>query len=90
LEQKKGSKNNVVPSLIDEGEIVEIAKALNKYKFSFYTLNEFRAERTLDKKFQSITPYSYEKMINLGKIAKEYLAHTDVYVVTTKKGREKI
>lgn len=85
----KEARTTAVPTLIDEDEVAEIAKAISKYKFSFYTLNEFRAERTLDKKFQDIKPYSYEKMIKLGKIAKEYL-DTDVYVVTSKKGKEKI
>ncbi len=88
--KKKEARTTAVPTLIDEDEIVEIAKAINKYKFSFYTLNEFRAERTLDEKFQSITPYSYEKMLNLGKIAKQHLDNIDVYVVTSKKGKEKI
>ncbi len=88
--KKKEARTTVVPTLIDEDEIVEIAKAINKYKFSFYTLNEFRAERTLDEKFQSITSYSYEKMLNLGKLAKQHLDNIDVYVVTSKKGREKI
>ncbi|OIQ05040.1 MAG: anaerobic ribonucleoside-triphosphate reductase activating protein [Candidatus Altarchaeum sp. CG2_30_32_3053] len=88
----KEARTTVVPTLIDENEIIEISKIVNKYKFSIYTLNEFRAERTLDKKFQNIMPYSYEKMINLGKSAKKYLDadNTEIYVVTSKKGREKI
>ncbi|PKP55284.1 MAG: anaerobic ribonucleoside-triphosphate reductase activating protein [Candidatus Altiarchaeales archaeon HGW-Altiarchaeales-2] len=84
---KKEARTTVVPTLTDESEIIEIAKIANKYKFSIYTLNEFRAERTLDEKFQNIAPYSYEKMLNLGKIAKEYLDKAEVYVVTSKKGR---
>ncbi|CEG12526.1 Anaerobic ribonucleoside-triphosphate reductase activating protein [groundwater metagenome] len=88
--KKKEARTTVVPTLIDEDEIVEIAKSINKYKFSFYTLNEFRADRTLDEKFQSIIPYSYEKMLNLGKLAKQHLDNNDVYVVTSKKGKEKI
>ncbi len=87
---KKEARTTVVPTLTDENEIIEIAKIVNRYKFSLYTLNEFRAERTLDDKFQNVRPYDYEKMLNLGKIAKEYSDKTEIYVVTSKKGREKI
>ncbi len=90
--KKKEARTTVVPTLIDENEIIEIAKIVNKYKFSVYTLNEFRAERTLDPKFQSIMPYPYEKMLNLGKLAKKYINNsiTEVYVVTSKEGWKKI
>lgn len=87
---KKEVRTTVVPTLVDENEIVKISKIIDRYKFSIYTLNEFRAERTLNEKFQNILPYPYEKMMELGNLAKKHLRDVDVYVVTSKKGREKI
>ncbi|MFN3527968.1 MAG: hypothetical protein ACK4YO_02585, partial [Candidatus Altarchaeaceae archaeon] len=61
--EEKEARTTVVPNLIDEKEIEEISKIVNKYKFNYYTLMEFRAERTIDPEFEKISPYSYEKMI---------------------------
>ncbi|MFN3527970.1 MAG: hypothetical protein ACK4YO_02595 [Candidatus Altarchaeaceae archaeon] len=51
-------------------------------------MTEFRAERTIDPEFEKISPYSYEKMINFGKIAKKNLKNTNVRVYTSLKGIE--
>lgn len=87
-DKKKEARTTVVPTLIDEKEVDEISKIVNKYKFDYYTLMEFRAERTLNPEFEKISPYSYDQMINFGKIAKRNLKNTIVRVTTSLKGTE--
>lgn len=89
--QPKEARTTIVPGLIDKPEeIIEIAKIIDETGFSLYTLQQFRAERTLDPTYEKIESPNQELMQELGKTAKEYLSDTKVQVVTLQNGFEEI
>ena len=89
--KKKEARTTVVPGLIDSREDIEgVAKIVNDTGFSLYTLQQFRAERTLDPEYGKIKSPSVELMHELGKAAKEHLPDTKVQIVTEKNGFEEI
>jgi pyruvate formate lyase activating enzyme len=58
----------LVPTLIDEKDVIEISKFLNKETNWFFA--KFRAENCLDPKFNAILPYDDEKTASLIQLAK--------------------
>jgi len=88
---RKEARTTIVPGLIetkeDVGKIAEIVKDVG---FETYTLQQFRAEKTLDPKFKFIRSPAVEKMQELGKEAKKYLPDTKVRIVTQENGFEEI
>lgn len=81
-DKEKEARTTVVPTLIDDKDIEEISKIVNKYEFDYYTLMKFRPIKTLNPEFEKISPYSDEEMINFGKLAKKNLKDTNVRVIT--------
>jgi pyruvate formate lyase activating enzyme len=61
----------VVPGIIDEGEIKKIGQWLKGAKS--FALQQFRPEKTLDKAWQKIQPYSEERLKKLIKIIEPYV-----------------
>ena len=87
----KEARTTIVPGLIDSGEdIEEIAKVVGDTGFSLYTLQQFRAERTLDSSYEKIGRPTPQLMLELGKAAKKHLPDTKVQIVTEKNGFEEI
>ncbi len=90
-DKKKEARTTIVPGLIDSKEdIEEIAKVVKDTGFSLYTLQQFRAERTLDPEYEKIKSPSVELMHELGKAAKKHLPDIKVQIVTEKNGFEEI
>ncbi len=87
----KEARTTIVPGLIDKREdIIEIAKIVNKNRFTMYTLQQFRPERTLDPEYEKVKSPDPELMRELGKTAKEYLPEARVRIVTQQNGFEEI
>jgi len=89
--QPKEARTTIVPGLIDKKEdIRKTAEIVNKVGFTTYTLQQFRADRTLDPKYKEIKSPSLELMHELGRAAKQYLPKTKVQIVTLQNGFEEI
>ncbi len=87
----KEARTTIVPGLIDkEEDIMGIAKLVDEVGFTHYTLQQFRAERTLDPEYEKIPSPSPELMQKLGRIAKKHLSKTKVQIVTQQNGFEEI
>lgn len=67
-------RTTVVPGIIDEQEIKKISQWLKGVKS--FALQQFRPEKTLDKSYQKIKPYSEEKLRKLMKIIEPYMGKT--------------
>jgi len=63
-------RTTIVPGLIDIKEIKKISQWLNRSKA--FALQQFRKEKTLDKSWQKVMPYSDEKLKEMAEIAKLY------------------
>lgn len=88
---QKEARTTIVPDMIDKKEeIIEIAKLVDDVGFTLYTLQQFRAERTLDPEYEKIQSPSPELMRELGRAAKEHLPKTRVQIVTQQNGFEEI
>jgi len=66
-------RTTVVPTIVDEAEIVEIAKILADFGIKRYVLQQFRNENVLDERFKQIEPYPKDYLIKLGKVAKMFV-----------------
>ncbi len=66
-------RTTVVPTIVDEAEIVEIAKILADFGVKRYVLQQFRNENVLDERFKQIEPYPKDYLIKLGKVAKMFV-----------------
>jgi pyruvate formate lyase activating enzyme len=87
----KEARTTIVPDLIYKKEdIEEIAKTVNDFGFDHYTLQQFRAERTLDPEYGKIPSPRPEMMMELGRAAKRYLPETKVQIVTQQNGFEEM
>jgi pyruvate formate lyase activating enzyme len=87
----KEARTTIVPNLIDkEEEIRKIAKVVRNTGFTLYTLQQFRAERTLDPEYEKMKSPSLELMQKLGRVAKEQLPRIKVQIVTQQNGFEEI
>jgi len=90
-DHQKEARTTIVPDLIDKKEeIIEIAKLVDEVGFTLYTLQQFRAERTLDPGYERIQSPSPELMRELGRAAKKHLPETKVQIVTQQNGFEEI
>jgi len=88
---QKEARTTIVPNLIDKKEDIEkIAKLVDEVGFTLYTLQQFRAERTLDPEYEKIQSPSLELMQEMGVTAKEHLPKTKVQIVTQQNGFEEI
>ena len=59
-----------MPEIYDESDIQKIGEWLRGAKF--YAIQQYRPEKTLEKSFQYIEPYSEEKLKEFVKIAESY------------------
>ncbi len=66
-------RTTVVPTIVDEAEIFEIAKILADFGVKRYVLQQFRNENVLDEKFKHVEPYPKDYLIKLGKVAKKFV-----------------
>ncbi len=69
-------RTTVVPGLIDEKDIEEIARIIRGAKL--YTIQNFNNKSVLDKKLSSVKPYSYEEMIKFKSIAERYVKNVKI------------
>ncbi|MFP4005285.1 MAG: anaerobic ribonucleoside-triphosphate reductase activating protein [Candidatus Hadarchaeia archaeon] len=58
-------RTTVVPTILDENDIFEIAQYIEGERN--YYLQQFVPENTLDKSYENVNPYSDEKMKEIGK-----------------------
>jgi hypothetical protein len=65
-----------VPGLIDQIEIKKIGQWLQGAKC--FALQQFRTEKTLDKTWQKIKPYSEEELRRLVKIIEPYFEKVEL------------
>jgi len=59
------ARTTVVPTLVEEGDIVEIAKFLYSAGVRKYVLQQFRNENTLDEKLKEVKPFSRERLVEI-------------------------
>jgi pyruvate formate lyase activating enzyme len=86
---RKEARTTIVPGIVDsEQSIREIAEVVGEHGFSQYTLQQYRADKTLDPGFEKVKSPTPELMRRLGRAAKETLPKTKVVVVTQQKGFE--
>lgn len=89
--RRKEARTTIVPGLIDKGEeIADIAGIVSGAGFTQYTLQQFRADRTLDPGYERVQIPSLELMQGLGRAAKKYLPNTVVQIVTLQNGFEEV
>jgi pyruvate formate lyase activating enzyme len=69
-------RTTVVPTIIDRKEIKKIGQWLKGAKK--FALQQFRTEKTLDKSWQKIRPYSDEKLKEMFKIAQSYFEKVEL------------
>jgi len=67
-------RTTVVPTLLDEPEIEEMAKAIAGAKK--YALQQFVPDHTLDERLRIISPYPKEKLMKLVEVAKRHVPQT--------------
>ena len=88
---RKEARTTIVPGLIDTAEdIAAIAKVVKYVGFETYTLQQFRAEKTLDPEFKSLKSPGIEEMKKLGREAKKHLTGTKVQISTYENGFDEI
>jgi len=66
------ARTTVVPTIVDEKDISEIAKILSNIGVKKYVLQQFRNEDVLDPSFKNIKPFSKDYLIYLGKVARKF------------------
>lgn len=87
----KEARTTIVPEIIDEKkDIVEIAEIVEDTGFKQYTLQQFRAEKTLNPEYEKLRSPNLKLMRELGKTAKERLPMIRVQIVTQQNGFEEI
>ena len=59
-------RTTVVPTVLEKKDILEIAKWISPAKK--YYLQNYRAEKTIDSKFEKIKPYSQEYLLEIQKV----------------------
>jgi len=64
-------RTTVVPGLIEEKDIEKIGKLVKGAEL--FSIQQFRPIKTLDKKYEKITPYSKERLLKMGKILEKYV-----------------
>ena len=66
-------RTTIVPNLLKKKDIIDIARWISPQTFTHqgvgksgkYFLQNFRAEKTIDPKFEKIRPYSYEYLVEI-------------------------
>ena len=75
-------KTTIVPSLINEEEIKKIKKWLENLgileKAKIYAIQQFRPDKTLDKSFEKIKPYSDENLKSFAKIMMQSVKKVEI------------
>ena len=64
-------RTTVVPTVLDKQDIIEIAKWIAGPDVKYY-LQNFRAEKTIDPKFEKIKPYSEKELLEIKKQVSSY------------------
>ncbi|AEA46359.1 anaerobic ribonucleoside-triphosphate reductase activating protein [Archaeoglobus veneficus] len=67
------ARTTVVPTLVEEREILEIAKFLGSIGVKKYVLQQFRNENTLDERLKNVKPFSRERMIVIAESVKDFV-----------------
>ena len=71
-------RTTVVPTIIDKSGIIKIAEILSEYNVKRYVLQQFRNEKTLDKKFRNINPYPKEYLFEIAREVKKFIPEVEV------------
>ncbi len=66
-------RTTVVPGLVEEEDVEEIAKTISGSKL--YVIQNFNNRRTLDEKLMKRNPFDYTKMRKFKEIAEKYLSN---------------
>jgi len=69
-------RTTIAPGIIDEAEIKKIGQWLKGSRL--YALQQFRSEKTLDKSWQAVAPYSEQKLKHLAQIARPYFERVEL------------
>jgi pyruvate formate lyase activating enzyme len=64
-------RTTIVPSLLDKDDIVKMARWIGMG--GKYYLQQFRAEKTINPKFEKIKPYPYKYLLEIKKAASPFL-----------------
>jgi len=75
-------RTTAVPGIIDEKEMNKIKKWLKNLgvleKAKIYAIQQFRSEKTLDKSFEKIKPYSEKKLESFAGIIKPEVKRVEI------------
>jgi pyruvate formate lyase activating enzyme len=80
------ARTTVVPTIVEEGDILGIAKLLTDLGVKRYVLQQFRNEKVLDESLKDVEPFPRDYLIELGKKAKEF----GLEVVVRCEGEERV
>jgi pyruvate formate lyase activating enzyme len=72
------ARTTVVPTLITEQSVIEIAMNLKQLGVQQYVLQQFRPDRTLDPKYRKVRPYSKKEMQQFCAEVQKYIPNTIV------------
>jgi len=85
------ARTTVVPGITDSEEAIDaIASTVKEYRFSSYTLQQFRPMNTLDLEYLKKKSPTHSLMFGLGRRAKKVLPDAVVRISTQLKGFEVI
>ncbi len=59
------ARTTVVPTLVEEEDVLRIARFLGNAGVKKYVLQQFRNENTLDERLRTVKPFSRERMIEI-------------------------
>lgn len=69
-------RTTIAPAIIDEEEIKKIGQWLKGSRL--YALQQFQPQKTLDKSWQAVVPYSEQKLKHLAQIARPYFERVEL------------
>lgn len=82
-------RTTIVPNINDNAEdIKQISQEVAYIGADIYTFQQFRPGKTLENSYKTKQQTSYNKMLELARVAKSLLPNTKVRIVTQEKGFE--
>jgi len=67
------ARTTVVPTLVEEKDILKIAKFLSSVGVKKYVLQQFRNENTLDKSLRKVKPPSKERLVEIAEKVRDFV-----------------
>jgi pyruvate formate lyase activating enzyme len=88
-DKPKEARTTIIPGLNENiDDVKKVCEIVKNVGFDRFVLQQFRSLKTLDKKYEDVDTPSYEKIKELGTIAKECLPDVEVVVATDRNGFE--